>query len=164
MTGLPECALRILARREWFKDLQVFDKARLRVINLPRFFKRPPQAVAMGSTIIFTRPEYFQLDDPYGLAILAHEMWHIHQYHREGRLKFTAKYLREWAPLALRRRNIYEYLSYEKEAMAFQNHVERELRKEFARNAGQSPCLKEGKALKPNSQYRLGVVEPFTSG
>lgn len=163
MTRFPECALRVLIRREWFKNPRILDDARLQIINLPLFIKHPPQAVTMGRTIVFTRPEYFRPDDPYGLAILAHEMWHIQQYYREGRLKFSLKYFKEWLPLALRRRNIYEHLSYEKEALAFQNHVEKELRKEFAQNGGKPPCRKEGKDLKANPEYLLGRVAPFNS-
>lgn len=158
---LPQCVLRILLRPEWFKDQKIFSKTRILVIRLPWLVRRPPRAVTLGNTIVFTRQEYFRLHEPYGLAVLAHELWHVYQYHRGGRLKFTAKYLQEWAPLALRRRNIYEHLSYEKEALAFQNHVEKELRKEFAQNGGKGPCLSEGGEFKTNPEYRLAPVEPF---
>lgn len=110
--------------------------------------------MTLGSLILFLRPEYWRPADPAGLALIAHELWHVHQYRAEGYLRFSLRYLRRWWGLVAQRKSIHQHLSYELEAMRFQRLVEEELRREVAANGGAGPCRAEGDRLKNNPRYR----------
>lgn len=96
---------------------------------LMRLSGRQMAALTLGDTIYVRAPGYLSPYVPDGIALLAHELCHVKQFRRLGRLRFLLRYLREWLSHG------YNGISLEVEAYAFQQdevlealHSEREMK------------------------------------
>ncbi len=168
---LPSCALAMLARAEWFSpDAGVISKARLakanwvaRVLSSP-LFSGPDRiwAITVRKTIYVLMEDQYNPHMAPGLARLAHELKHVHQYERQGLLKFFARYILSY----LAQGGYGKALPFEKEAYCFQEEVEKHLTLEFANNPGVNPCQEMIDPHTPNDAFVkiTPQVSPFSKG
>ena len=154
---IPACAVRLLARPEWFADPGIVQRTKLakarglaRRLSSPRFAGTEIAAIALGHTIYFRQMEAYNPHAPRGLALLAHEIKHIEQVERYGLVSF---YWRYW--LDYRRQGYGEALPFETEAYQFERLVRAQLKNEFALNAGRTPCLEMAAPHSPNPAFSL---------
>ena len=154
---IPACAARLLARPEWFADPGIVHRTKLakarglaRRLSSPRFAGTEIAAIALGHTIYFRQMEAYNPHAPRGLALLAHEIKHIEQVERYGLVSF---YWRYW--LDYRQQGYGEALPFETEAYQFERLVRMQLKKEFALNAGRTPCLEMAAPHSPNPAFSL---------
>jgi hypothetical protein len=160
---IPDCAVRLLARPEWYVDPDVVRRAKLKLatgvvafLSSERFSKGRTKAITLGKTIYFCGAEQFQPHTPNGLALIAHELKHIEQYERDRLLGFYARYL--WGYL---RYGYGKDIGYESTAYALEAVVRTHLRQEFDTNTGQNPCLQMGEPHTPNPAFVLQTPVRF---
>ena len=141
---LPDCAVRLLARRQWFSDHGIFQRARLAPANRlalwlsgPTFARRSDiAAITLGNTIYFRASRHFNPHSARGLSLLAHELKHVEQFEHSGPAGFYSSYL--WAYL---RHGYGDGIPQEAEAYALGHAVYAQIDKELRANAGQPCCL-----------------------
>jgi len=152
---IPPCAVKMLARPEWFADPGVVSRARLSgatglaQLFSSRFFARTEiGAITLGRVIHFRMSEQYDPHSAWGLALLAHELKHVEQYEKDGWCKFYAKYL--WAYVF---HGYGESVPFEAAAYEFQRQVQAHLTAEFENNLGCSPCCEIGDPHTPNETF-----------
>jgi hypothetical protein len=153
--GIPRCAMTMLAREEWFADIDILEKITLapatwfaRFVSSPRFNRRSVSAITLGHTIYYRKLDRFDPHTARGLALLAHEAKHVEQQERDGVVWFHINYLLDY-----RRYGYGKKIRYEKEAYALQDKIMAHLVKEFTANAGQRPCREMAPPHTPNEAF-----------
>jgi hypothetical protein len=73
----------------------------------------------------------------------------VEQYLQEGRLRFSAKYIRDF----LRKGGYGDSISFEGEASDLEERVKAHLITEFAENAGREPCMEMAPPHTPNDAF-----------
>jgi hypothetical protein len=153
-SGIPACAVNMLARPEWFADPEIVTRVRLteasriaHFISSKRFAGTGVSAITLGRTIHMRKPERYDPHSAKGLALLAHEIKHVEQYEQAGRIRFYARYLWDYV------RYRYRGVSFEEEAYAFQEVVKEHLLEEFEANPGLSPCQEQADPHTPNDAF-----------
>ena len=154
---IPDCAVRLLARPEWFADPGIVRRAKLKLasgvaafLSSERFSKGRTKAITLGKTIYFCGVEQFQPHTVEGLALIAHELKHVEQYERDKLLGFYIRYLFGY----IRHGNARD-LGYESTAYAFEDFVKDHLQDEFNENANRDPCIQIGESHTPNLEFIL---------
>lgn len=155
---IPECAVRMLARSEWFSNLQVFQSAHLapagwlaRIISRPTFSGRNDiAATTLGHSIHFQAAHHFDPHSAAGLSLLAHELKHVEQIERSGLAGFYRGYLLDYL-----RSGYGEQMPQEAEAYELGRVVYAHLLMEMAANAGRSCCQGEANEHRANPAYVL---------
>ena len=152
---IPACAVNLLARKEWFADLTVFERVKLskttsvaRLLSDPRVNRSDVSAITLRRTIYYRKLDRFDPHTPKGLALLAHEIKHVGQYERDGLARFNFNYI--WAFL---RRGYGRAIPYEAQAYALQYTVRDHLEREFAANAGLHNCKQMVLPHDPNTAF-----------
>jgi hypothetical protein len=142
-TQIPECAANLIARPEWFADTSIVFRVQLRhatglarFLSGSRFTKRAIIAITLGYSINYREIDGFDDQTPAGLALLAHELKHVEQIERDGRIGFYLKYLRDYL-----RFGYGEKIPYEAEAYALQRKIRMHLKREFSDNHPIHPCI-----------------------
>lgn len=155
-TQIPECAANLIARPEWFADPSVVLRANLRLatglarfLSSSRFAKRSIDAITFGHTINYREIDGYDDQTPAGLALLAHELKHVEQFERDGRIGFYLNYLRGYF-----RSGYGENIPYEAEAYALQRQIRMHLKREFSDNHPIHPCISP-------TEYIKITPEPF---
>ncbi len=160
MKRLPSCAVKTLHRQEWFSHPEVVERAKIAILpSCPKWLSRRRSAFTLGGLVILTEAKYYAPWSAQGLALLAHELKHGEQYLEAGVLRFLGRYFRNWLKFGYT-----EAHPQEREAMEFEGHVERHLRREFEFNGGKGACYMENGRGSSADDYRLLPVEPFRSG
>ncbi len=161
--SIPDCAVRLLARPEWFSDPGVVRRTKLKLasglaafLSSERFSKGKMAAITLGKTIHFCGADQFRPHSASGLALIAHELKHVEQYERYKLVKFYAKYL--WGFI---RHGYGKEIDIEATAYALQGAVKAHLQAEFTANAGRDPCLEMEEPHTPNPAFELSVPERF---
>ena len=161
---IPGCAVNLLARPEWFIDPSVVTRARLsgagwmaRLLSGKLFAGIEISAITLGHKINIRKMDHYDPHSPRGLALLAHELKHVEQYERYGRLGFYLKYLRDY----LRHGYGQERLTLEQEAYLFQGQVKEHLLQEFAGNPGCPLCIEMAEPHTPNPAFIKTPAEVF---
>jgi hypothetical protein len=161
--AIPECAVRMLARPEWFRDRGIVARARLKpaaglasLLSGAPLAKIPISAITLGRTIHFRDLKWYDPHTPGGLALLAHELKHVEQYERGSPLGFYANYVRDYFA-----KGYGPKINVEGEAYHFQEVVQAHLENEFRHNQEQHPCLEKQAPHSTNQAYQLMVPAPF---
>jgi hypothetical protein len=155
---IPECALRMLARNEWFSELGMFQRATLKPANhLARFVSNPIfskrsdiAATTLGHSIYFLATRYYDPHSAAGLSLLAHEFKHVEQIERSGIVRFYGGYLLEYLHSGYG-----EEMSQEAEAYELGRIVYAHIKAEITANAGRSCCLGSEEQHRVNPDFIL---------
>ncbi len=161
---IPGCAVNLLARSEWFTDPNVVTRARLseagwvaRLLSSKLFAGTGISAITLGHKINFRKLDRYDPHSPRGLALLAHELKHVEQFERYGRVGFYVKYLWDYLRYGYGK----ERLAIEEEAYRFQAQVKEHLAREFADNPGCYPCLEMAEPHTTNPAFIKTIPEVF---
>ena len=161
---IPDCAVNLLARPEWYTDPGVVTRARLseagfvaRFLSSKRFAGAEISAITLGRTINIRKMERYDPHSPRGLALLAHELKHVEQYERYGRVRFYLKYLSDY----LRHGYGENEVALEAEAYQLERQVKKHLEQEFADNPGRKPCLEMAEPHTPDPAFAKTTPEEF---
>jgi hypothetical protein len=160
---IPACAIHLLARPEWYSDLAVFQRARLKpagwftsFISSERFSGGAVAAITLGRTIYLRTPDAYDPHSLAGLALLAHELKHVEQYEQIGFFRFYYRYLRGYLS-----RGYGEDIPIEAEAYAFERVVLEHLRHEFDANGSRKMCVEMAPPHTPNLAFEKIKPEAF---
>ena len=155
---IPACALRMLARSEWFSDPGLLLRAQLapanalaRFLSSPFFSKRSDiAAITLGHNVYFRAARYFDPHSAAGLSLLAHELKHVEQVERGGLAGFYLGYVRDYVHSGYG-----EFMPQEAEAYQLGRSVYAHMQAEMAANADHPCCLGADGAHVANPDFVL---------